>query len=73
MEYRSYFMFCFPVKSVGSKDKIGYGEKKLTEICDAAKGETWRSVEYRQCKILKIVTDMSVSFKWQSFCQTSRI
>ena len=56
-------MFCFPVKSVGSKDKIGYGEKKLTEICDAAKGETGRSVEYRQCKILKIVTDMSVSFK----------
>ena len=30
----------FPVKSVGSRDKIGYGKRKLAEICDAAKGET---------------------------------
>ena len=29
-----------PVKSVGSRDKIGYGRRKLAEICDAAKEET---------------------------------
>ena len=28
------------VKSVGSRDKIGYGKRKLAELCDAAKGET---------------------------------
>ena len=31
---------CLPVKSVGSRDKIGYWKRKLAEICDAAKGET---------------------------------
>ena len=30
----------FPVKSVGSGDEIGYGKRKLAEICDAAKGQT---------------------------------
>ena len=29
-----------PVKSVGSKSKIGYGKRKLTQICDVTKGET---------------------------------
>ena len=29
-----------PVKSVGTRNKIGYGKRKLAEICDAAKGET---------------------------------
>ena len=28
-----------PVKSVGSRDKIGYGKRKPVEICDVAKGE----------------------------------
>ena len=27
----------FPVKSVGSRNKTGYGKRKLAEICDAAK------------------------------------
>ena len=31
-----------PVKSVGSKSKIGYGKRKLTQICDVTKGETWK-------------------------------
>ena len=29
----------FPVKSVDSRDKSGYGERKVAEVCDAAKGE----------------------------------
>ena len=29
-----------PVKSVGSRNKIGYGKRKLAGIYDAAKGET---------------------------------
>ena len=37
-----------PVKSVGTRNKIGYGKRKLTEICDVAKGETWKSIECRQ-------------------------
>ena len=37
-----------PVKSVGSRDKIGYGKTKLAEICDVAQGETWKSIECRQ-------------------------
>ena len=35
------------VESVGSRNKIGYGKRKLTEICDAAKGETWKSIKCR--------------------------
>ena len=31
---------CSRVKSVGSRDKIVYGKRKLAEICDVAKGET---------------------------------
>ena len=31
---------CLPVKSVGSRDKIGYGKRKLAEICGVAKVET---------------------------------
>ena len=30
----------FPVKYVGSREKIGYGKRKLAEICDGGKGET---------------------------------
>ena len=33
------------VKSVGSRNKIGYGKRKLAEIFDAVKGETWKIVE----------------------------
>ena len=33
---------------VGSRDNIGYGKRKLAEICDAAKGESWKSIECRQ-------------------------
>ena len=40
-----------PVKSVGSRDNIGYAKRKLAEICDAAKGETRKSIEYRQSQI----------------------
>ena len=40
----------FPVKSVGSGDEIGYGKRKLAEICNAAKGQTWKSIAYRQWK-----------------------
>ena len=29
-----------PVRPLGSRNKIGYGKRKLAEICDAAKGET---------------------------------
>ena len=29
-----------PVKSIGSRNKIGYAKGKPAEICDAAKGET---------------------------------
>ena len=29
-----------PAKSVGSRNKIGYGKRELAEICDAAKVET---------------------------------
>ena len=29
-----------PVKSIGMRNEIGYGKRKLAEICDAAKGET---------------------------------
>ena len=29
-----------PVKSLGSRNKIGYGKTKQAEICDAKKGET---------------------------------
>ena len=29
----------FPVKSVGSREKSGYGKRKVAEVCDAAKGE----------------------------------
>ena len=28
-----------PVKSIGSRNRIGHGKRKLTEICDVAKGE----------------------------------
>ena len=38
----------FPVKSVDSRDKIVYRKRKLAEICDAAKGKTWKSIECRQ-------------------------
>ena len=31
---------CLPVKSVGSRDKTGYGKRKMAEICDVTKGET---------------------------------
>ena len=37
-----------PVKYVGSRYKTGYGKRKLAEICDVAKGETWKSTECRQ-------------------------
>ena len=29
-----------PVKPVGSRSKIGYGERRVAEVCDVAKGET---------------------------------
>ena len=35
---------CSPVKSVGSRDKIVYGKRKLAKICDVAKGETWNNI-----------------------------
>ena len=28
---------CSPIKSVSSRDKIGYGKRNLAEICDAGK------------------------------------
>ena len=33
-----------PNKSGGSRDKTGYGKRKLAEKCDAAKGETWKNI-----------------------------
>ena len=36
-----------PVKPVGSRSKIGYGERRVAEVCDVAKGETWKSIECR--------------------------
>ena len=62
------------IKSVSGRDKIDYGKRKLAEICDAAKGETWNSIECRRWQnFLNHRTYMSVSFlKWPSFSQTSR-
>ena len=37
-----------PVKSVVSRNKIGYGKRKVAEMCDATKGETCNSFECRQ-------------------------
>ena len=37
-----------PVKSVGSRNKFGYGKRKLAEKSDAAKGETWKTIECTQ-------------------------
>ena len=64
-----------PVKSVGGRDNIGYAKRKLAEICDAAKGETWESIEYRQSQIFKKLSYiyLYLFLKWQSFPQTSRI
>ena len=59
---------------VGSRDKIGYGKRKLAEICDAAKGENWKSIECRQWQnFWNCHTYVCIFFKWQSFSQTSGI
>ena len=58
----------FPVKSVDSRDKIVYGKRKLAEICDAAKGKTWKSIECRQWQIfLSCHTRLYLFLKWQFF------
>ena len=53
---------CLSVKSVGSRDKIGYEKRKLTNICDAAKGETWKSVACGQQIFLNCHTYVRIFF-----------
>ena len=50
---------CLPVKSVGSRDKIGYGKRKMAEICDVTKGETWKIIE--SLGLIQAVFDIGIS------------
>ena len=67
----------FPVKSVGSRDKIGGGKKMWLKCLMQQKEKLERVLNIDNDKIVKtvkIITHMSVSFfKRQSFSQTSRI
>ena len=64
----------FPVKYVGSREKIGYGKRKLAEICDGGKGETWKRFEYRQWQnFLNCNSYVCIFFKLYCFPHISRI
>ena len=50
---------CLLVKSVGSRDKIGYGKRKMAEVCDVTKGETWKIIE--KLGLIQAVFDIGIS------------